>query len=300
MEFVKYLEHWWFTAAFFGIFGAIFGSFLGALYFRLPHILERNYIRECKDYIKSLNLSFDKKSQQKLKDKSTGFITSSRSFCHNCKKTIKARHNIPIFSYIFLLGKCAYCGEKIHHAHVIIETITCIASIIIGLQFGLTAKGIAILFFTYALIALSSIDIKHRILPDEITISVLWASLIINCFKIMTPIENAVLSAAIGYVSMWIVAHLFLLIRKKQGIGHGDFKMLAMIAAFGGFNLMLNVILIASVSGILLGCINIMLNKTNWDTKIPFGPFLGFAAFVALTTGINLTNSISTISTILF
>ena len=210
------------------------------------------------------------------------------SQCPNCHKKIKLYHNIPLLGFIFLAGKCAYCKQKIPLMYPALELITCTSSILVYWRFGASWQFLAALLFTYCIIALSTIDIKEQILPDAITLGTLWIGLLINSFAVFTNLQDALWSSATGYCALWLISWIFLQIRKKQGMGHGDFKMLAMIGAWFGWQLMMDSLIIAAIIGTILGILMICIKKSNWSKPIPFGPFLALGAWISMMYSGNL------------
>lgn len=254
---------------FIGLLGLCVGSFLNLAIYRLPKMLQCSWRAECKDFLKlpaepiyRFNLWYP------------------RSHCPHCKQTIHARYNIPILSYLFLHGKCAYCYQTISIRYPIIESISCIMAVLIGWRYGLTWTTAAGLIFSWGLLWMSVIDLDHYLLPDQLTLPLLWLGLLLSLFHLFTDPVSAIIGAAAGYSSLWLIATLFRLISGKVGMGNGDFKLLAMLGAWLGWQALPFIILFASVSGLLLGLGLILLKKHSRNTPIPFGPHLAFAGWV--------------------
>jgi leader peptidase (prepilin peptidase)/N-methyltransferase len=229
--------------------GACIGSFLNVVIYRLPNEMS---------------------------------IITPRSHCPHCKKTLSAWHNIPIFSFLRLKGKCFYCKQKISPTYFLVELMTALLSVILAFHFGLDPKLIGALFLTWCLIPLVVIDFKHQILPDEITQPLIWIGLIVNMFSLFTSLESAVLGAIFGYMSLWLVMHLYKLITGKIGMGHGDFKLLAVLGAWFGWQALPTIILISSIAGIILGGGYLLIRKKGFAHPIPFGPFIACAGWIFL------------------
>jgi leader peptidase (prepilin peptidase) / N-methyltransferase len=257
------------------LFGLAVGSFLNVVISRYPQILKQQWQNECRDY---LGLEIDKE-QTKLS------LAFPGSHCPHCKTPIKFYHNIPLFSFIWLRGKCAYCKHPISFIYPIIELLSGVLSILVYWYFGPTWQMLAALFFTYVLITASLIDFNHQILPDLIILPTLWIGLMLNTINFFTPLPNAVWAASIGYLLPWLIAWLFLKIRGKQGMGHGDFKMLAMVGAWFGFYMMVNTLLFAVILGAIISLLLLLFKRVAWQRPVPFGPYLAIAAWISMLTG---------------
>lgn len=254
-----------------GMLGLIIGSFLNVIIYRLPIMLEGTRQRECaaylaQDFQKTSNITFCK----------------PRSFCPKCYKTLSVWMNIPILSYLFLRGKCFYCKKSINPRYPLIEIISCLITLSLGIYFGPTLKLIAGLFFVWSMIVLIFIDIDIKELPDEITITLLWLGLFFNIYHLFTSLADAVLGAIAGYLFFFFVAWLYQKIRKREGLGHGDFKLLASLGAWFGWQAIPMIIFIASFIGAIFSIIYIFATKQGYDTKIPFGPFLIMGGIVIM------------------
>lgn len=260
---------------FIAIFGLIIGSFLSVVITRYPEMLHQQWQTECREF-----LSLKTETPQ---DKIS--LALPPSHCPQCKMKLKFYHNIPLFSYLGLGGKCAYCKRPVSLLYPVIELLTSLLTVITLWHFGLTWLGFAAVLFTYLMIVLCFIDLRHQLLPDTITLGTLWIGLIFNCFSLFTSLHSAVLAVVIGYLLLWMTAWLFSLIRHKQGMGHGDFKMLAAVGAWLGLFNMLHTLLLAVFMGILISVLLITLKRVTWHRPIPFGPFIALAAWITLLTG---------------
>lgn len=240
-----------------GLLGLIVGSFLNVVIYRLPH------------------------SQS---------LVIPRSYCPNCKTTIPFWHNIPLLSYFILRGKCHNCYTKISLRYPTVELICCLASIVAVMHFELSWQTCAFLPLTWALIAMTFIDIDHLILPDIITLPFLWLGLLLSLFGIFVPPASAILGAISGYLIFWLIAKIFEKIRHKEGMGHGDFKLLAMFGAWAGWHMLPLIILFASLSGLAVGLSLILFKNRSFHKPIPFGPFIALAGWIVMMLGGDIYN----------
>ena len=213
-----------------------------------------------------------------------------RSRCGNCGHAISAIENIPVLSYLVLLGKCAECKTPISIQYPMVELFTALASLVVGWHFGVSLQALAALLFTWCLIAASGIDIGHKILPDNITLPLLWLGLLLGLFNVFVDLETSVIGAICGYLSLWSVFIVFKLITGKEGMGHGDFKLLAMLGAWTGWKMLFVIVLTSSLVGTVVGITMILLKKTDRATQIPFGPYLAAAGWLALLWGPDTLN----------
>ena len=213
-----------------------------------------------------------------------------RSFCPQCHKTIPWYFNLPLLSFLFLRGRCKFCRAPIPLSYFFIESMSLATGLIIftiygknfqsyGLQ-GLGPEGYGLMLLGWALLTLACIDLKFYILPDQITIPFLWLGLLLNVFELYVPADQAIFGAAMGYVSLWAVYWLYFLLRKKEGLGFGDFKLLALAGAWGGWALILPSLLLASLAALV--CNLPMLIKKQYQQPIPFGPYLALAIWLLL------------------
>ncbi len=204
------------------------------------------------------------------------------SSCPQCQHKLKWQHNIPVFSYIFLKAKCAFCNKKISLRYPIVETITGLTAVFLLWKFGLTLHFAAASIFSLILIPLIFIDLEHQLLPDILTLSLLWLGLIVSLFSLYTDSPSAIIGAVAGYLSLWIIANIYELFTHREGMGYGDFKLLAALCAWAGWQSLIDIVLISSVSGAAIGVFLLITRKANAHTPIPFGPFLAVAGWVVL------------------
>lgn len=260
------------------LFALAIGSFLNVVIARLPGMLERSWTQQCRELLEL------EAPQQEVEN-----LIHPRSRCPACRRTIKAIHNVPVVSYLALGGRCGYCGAKISLRYPIVEVLTSALSVVVALRFGFTPAAAAGMLFTWLLIALSFIDFDHQILPDGITLPGLWIGLLLNSFGVYTDLYSAVYGAAAGYLVLWAVYHLFRLVTGKEGMGFGDFKLLAMIGAWLGWQMLPLIILVSALAGSLLGIVLILSRGRDKDVPMPFGPYLAAAGWVALLWGRDIT-----------
>lgn len=204
------------------------------------------------------------------------------SHCPNCQTPILWFDNIPLFSYLWLKGQCRNCHQKISVRYPFVEVFTAITSVIVAYHFGLSLHTLWALILVWSLIALAIIDFEHTILPDSITLPFLWIGLFINTFETFTTANYAILGAIVGYLSLWTIYWVFKLLTHKDGMGYGDFKLLAMLGAWLGWQALPLIILIASFLGSIMGISLILLKKKDKNSAIPFGPFLAIGGYSAL------------------
>lgn len=269
-----------FFVAIAGILGLLVGSFLNVVIYRLPKMMERGWQAQCAE----LN-GLPPVDQEPFN------LVLPRSACPHCRRPISALENIPLLSYLFLHGKCAGCGVRISLRYPVVEAVSGISSAYAAWHFGFGIAGIAALFFIWALIALTFIDFDTQLLPDTITLPLLWLGLLLNLNGAFTSLENAVIGAAAGYLVLWSVYWLFKLITGKEGMGYGDFKLLAAIGAWLGWTLLPLVILLSSLVGAVVGIALIVLANRGRNIPIPFGPYLAGGGLIALFWGQALTQS---------
>ncbi|MBU0455375.1 MAG: A24 family peptidase [Gammaproteobacteria bacterium] len=240
------------------IYGALVGSFLNVCIYRMPR---------------------DELSVRK----------PQRSFCPYCNKQILWYDNIPFLSYLFLGGKCRFCKKMISFRYFLVELLTCVLSLIVAFEFGISGTLVGGLLFTWLLIAITFIDLEHQIIPDVLTYPLLWIGLTYSCFGLFSNSRDAILGAAIAYLFFWVLGKAFYWVTKKEGIGHGDYKLLAAVGAWLGWELLPLVLLLSGLLGIVFGGGFLLIRKLSKNTPIPFGPFIALAAWVALIWGFDIT-----------
>ena len=281
------------------IFSLLIGSFLNVVIYRLPKIMEQGWYKECREFLadeltpieKNTNTTsateINKVTNENTSKKQEAPITLSTpaSTCPKCGHLIKFYENIPVISWLFLRGKCSQCNNKISIRYPFIEALTAGLSVIIAMQYGVTLTTIFVVLLTYALISLTMIDYDHMLLPDQITLPFLWLGLLVNINGMIVPLQDAVIGAVAGYMSLYLVFQAFKLITGKEGMGFGDFKLVALFGAWLGWQLLPLLILMASAVGAIIG-ISLMLFKNHQrEQAIPFGPYLAVAGWITLLWG---------------
>ena len=260
------------------ILGLAVGSFLNVVIYRLPVMMEREWRRDC--------LEFLEQTDDTQPDRFNLCTPGSR--CGHCGHRITALENIPVVSYLLLRGKCSACKTKLSLQYPLVELFTAIASVVVGWHFGVSLQALAALFFTWSLIAASGIDIGHKLLPDGIVLPLLWLGILLSLFDVFISLEASVIGAMTGYLSLWSVFMLFKLVTGKEGMGYGDFKLLAALGAWVGWKMLLVIILTSSAVGAVVGIGMILLKKSERGTQLPFGPYLAAAGWISLMWGTEL------------
>ncbi len=267
----------WFVAIA-AVLGLAIGSFLNVVIHRVPKMMERQWRAECAEW------------QGEAPPSETKFnLVTPRSHCPACNRPIRALENVPLVSYAVLRGKCAGCGKPISWRYPAVEALTAALSAFVAWHFGPTAQAGAALFFTWTMIALAFIDLDTFFLPDDLTLPLLWAGLLVNIGGVFTDLESAVIGAAAGYLVLWMVFWTYKLATGKEGMGYGDFKLLAAVGAWLGWKLLPLVILLSSVVGAVIGIALIVLARRGRNVPIPFGPYLAVAGWVAMFYGDAIT-----------
>jgi len=259
------------------LIGLAVGSFLNVVIIRLPRMIERDWREECCNFL-DVNPENTKQKEQ------FNLITPS-SHCPFCKQKIKIIENIPLLSYLFLKGKCSNCKEKISLRYPIIEFASAVSVCIVAHFFGVSIQAFFAICLTWALIVLSVIDLDTRYLPDDITLPLLWLGIVLNIFNIFTDINSSILGAVFGYGILWIVYFVFKLITGKIGMGHGDFKLLAVFGAWFGWQNLAPIIILSSITAILVATFLIINKSYDKNKGIPFGPYLAFAGWISMILG---------------
>jgi leader peptidase (prepilin peptidase)/N-methyltransferase len=260
-----------------GLFGLLVGSFLNVVILRLPVMLEHTWKRECQEWLGNGNETGEKAEPFNL--------VVPRSKCPKCGHKITALENIPVISWLVLRGKCRECGTRISIQYPLIELTAAVMAMVVAAYFGVTWMTLAALGLTWALIALSVIDIRTQLLPDVITLPLLWAGIIVNFNGLFTDLESAVLGAIFGYMSLWTVYQLFRLLTGKEGMGFGDFKLLAALGAWLGWQFLPLIIILSAVVGAAVGIAMIVFRGRDRNIPIPFGPYLAGGGWIALLWG---------------
>lgn len=263
-----------------GILGLAVGSFLNVVVYRLPKMMEREWQVQCAEL----------RGEPPPKSEPLGLATP-RSRCPQCGHVITAVENVPLLSYALLRGRCRACKARISARYPLVEAITGLLSSFAAWHFGATWQAAGALLFIWCIIALTFIDFDTHLLPDNITLPLIWAGLLANLGAIFVDLQSAVVGAAAGYLSLWSVYWLFKIATGKEGMGFGDFKLLAAIGGWLGWQMLPLVVLLSSLFGAVVGVTIIVLAKQGRNVPIPFGPYLAAAAVVALFWGKPLTQA---------
>jgi leader peptidase (prepilin peptidase)/N-methyltransferase len=273
-----------------GLTGLLVGSFLNVVIHRLPIIMEREWRAQCAELNEQSNAESVRDNNKSAKQ-SVYNLHTPRSACPRCGHWIGALENIPLLSYLFLRGKCRKCGNAISLRYPIVEALSGILSAYAAWHFGFGLAAVAAILFIWAMIALTFIDFDTQLLPDDITLPLLWLGIIFNLYGTFTTLNNAVIGAIAGYLVLWSVYWLFKLVTGKEGMGYGDFKLLAAIGAWLGWSLLPLVIMLSSVVGAVVGITLIIAASHGRNIPIPFGPYLAGGGLIALFWGQQLTQS---------
>jgi leader peptidase (prepilin peptidase) / N-methyltransferase len=269
------------------VLGLAVGSFLNVVIYRLPLMLDREWRAQCAELA-----SHDPHASTVAAGPQERFnLVVPRSACPACKTPISALQNIPLISWLVLRGRCARCGAPISVRYPLVELLTGILSAWVAARFGFSLATLAALVLSWFLIALTFIDVDHQLLPDSLTLPLLWLGLTLSLWgpyagaPVPVDLRSSLIGAVAGYLSLWSVYHLFRLVTGKEGMGYGDFKLLAALGAWLGWQMLLPVILIAAVVGAVVGITVLALRRQSRATPIPFGPFLAAAGWLVMMFG---------------
>jgi len=261
------------------VLGLLVGSFLNVVILRYPAALMHQWRSQCHELL----------GQEPETQQAPPGIATGRSRCPACGHGIAWYDNIPVLSWLLLRGRCRSCDAGISVRYPLVEALTAVLTVIVLWQLGPTPQGLAGIALTWTLIAASGIDLDHQLLPDQITLPLVWAGLLLNIFGIYTDLQSAVIGAIAGYLSLWTVFHLFRLATGKEGMGFGDFKLLAAIGAWFGWQVLPVVVLLASAVGAAIGLLLIAARRMGREVPIAFGPFLAAAGWLVLVYGETIT-----------
>jgi leader peptidase (prepilin peptidase)/N-methyltransferase len=271
------------------VFGLLIGSFLNVVIHRLPIIMERDWRMQCAELAASSVPAGGAVPPAPTFEPLS--LVAPRSRCPHCGHQIGALENIPILSYVLQKGRCKGCGKAISPRYPLVEAVTGLLFGYAAWRYGFTLATAGALLFIAAMIALTFIDFDTQLLPDDITLPLVWAGLLININGTFATLGNAVIGAAAGYLTLWLVYWLFKLATGKEGMGHGDFKLLAAIGAWFGWQMLPLVILLSSLVGAVVGIALIVLARRGRNVPIPFGPYLAAAGVIALFWGKTLNQT---------
>ncbi|WP_105169210.1 prepilin peptidase [Pseudoalteromonas sp. T1lg23B] len=274
----------WFFLLSVGLISLCIGSFLNVVIYRLPVMLHKQWRAECKLILSESSAEPDDAQAE------TFNLATPSSHCPSCNSKIRFWQNIPLFSWLLLRGKCAQCHTTISVRYPLVELGTALVSLFIANHFGVTPQCLLYLVLTWALIALIFIDIDHMLLPDQITLPLLWLLLLASVQGLTIAPKEAIIGAAVGYLSLWSVYWLFKLATGKEGMGYGDFKLLAIFGALLGWQAILTIVLLSSVVGAVIGSIQLAVQGKDKSTPIPFGPYLAIAGWITMLYGDAIEN----------
>ena len=263
------------------ILGLVVGSFLNVVIYRLPLQMQNSWRRDARDFL----------GQEPVEAETKFSLVYPPSRCTKCETLIKPWHNIPIIGYLLLKGRCKSCAAPISLQYPAVELICGLLTVAVVYHFGFTAQAAFAVFFTWVLVALTGIDVNHQLLPDNLTLPLLWLGLLVNMSATFVPLADAVAGAVAGYMVLWLVYWAFKLITGKEGMGHGDFKLLAALGAWLGWQQLPMIILLSSAVGAIIGTAGILLYGRERQAQIAFGPYLAIAGWIALVAGEEITRS---------
>ena len=261
--------------------GMCVGSFLNVVIYRLPKMMQQDWHEQCCELLDIKN--GDVTEPQRIN------LVSHGSSCPACEHKITALENIPVISYLFLKGRCSSCNVKISLQYPIIEMFTGLATAYVAWHFGFSLQTLFAVFFTWALICLSVIDLEHSLLPDDITLPFMWLGLACNIFGVFTDINSSLIGAMLGYSILWIIFISFKTVTGKEGMGYGDFKLLALLGAWLGWQSLPLIILLSSIAASVIGLAMIIFKGRDKAAAFPFGPYLAIAGWITLIWGKELT-----------
>jgi leader peptidase (prepilin peptidase) / N-methyltransferase len=264
-------------------FGLVIGSFLNVVIYRLPIMMETEWTQQCQELLEIESPESEKSDLPRFN------LAIPNSHCPKCKHEISALENIPVLSWLLQGGKCRHCTSSISPRYPIIEMFTGLISALVAYKYGYTWLTPAILLLCWSLVVLTMIDFDHQLLPDDITLPLLWLGLLVNSMGMITTLESAVWGAIGGYGILWGVYWLFKLLTGKEGMGYGDFKLLGALGAWMGWQVLPMIILLSSLVGAIVGISLIVILGRDKNVPIPFGPYLASAGFIALLWNDSLT-----------
>jgi leader peptidase (prepilin peptidase)/N-methyltransferase len=264
-----------------GLFGLAVGSFLNVVIHRLPRMMEREWRRDCRAL---LELDPDTTQHERYD------LIRPGSRCPHCGHAIRPLENIPVLSWLALRGRCSACRGRISFRYPLVELASAILTTVVVWRFGPGLQAVAALALTWSLIALTGIDLDCQLLPDDLTLPLLWLGLICNLFALFTDLHSAVIGAVAGYLLLWSIYILFKALTGKEGMGYGDFKLLAMLGAWAGWQMLPLIIILSSVAGSIVAAV-LLVRGHERSQPIPFGPYLAAAGWIALLWGPPVTRA---------
>ena len=258
------------------VFGLLIGSFLNVVILRLPERLEHDWKSQCRELLEMETPAAEAAPPGLLWD---------RSRCRDCGHNIRAHENIPLLSYLLLRGRCSACGARISIRYPVVEFTTAALFVAAAWQFGPGTQFLCVLLLTGFLVALTGIDLDHQLLPDNLTLPLLWAGLLLSLFEVFVDPVTSIIGAAAGYLSLWTIYHLFRILTGKEGMGYGDFKLLAALGAWMGWQMLPLIILLSSLVGAVAGLALMAARRHGRGQPMPFGPYLAAAGWIAMLWG---------------
>lgn len=252
--------------------GMVVGSFLNVVVYRLPHILRHGWQQECAEL-----------NEQPFNQPPPPGIVFERSHCPHCKKKLPAWQNIPLISYLFLRGRCFFCQKSIAFRYPMVETLTGLLTALLAYHFGMGMPFLAAVLMLFFLVVITFIDLDTFLIPDQLSLSLMWLGLFFSLFEVFITPQQAILGALVGYLSLWLLFHVFKLLTGKEGMGYGDFKLLAAGGAWLGAEMLIVVLILASVSGLVIALLQYAMRQG--EAKIPFGPYLSIGILLSLLYG---------------
>jgi len=258
-----------------GFFGLIVGSFVNVTIYRLPIMLKAVWHKECEMFL-----------HQEPKVSSARFnLLYPRSHCPQCKKLVPWWLNIPVVSYLVLRGHCKNCGAKIPWHYPVVELSSGIGAAVIAAIYGFSLMTLVLCTLTWALIALIFIDLEHKLIPDNITLPLLWLGLLLNAETMFVPPATAIMGAIVGYLLPWLIARLFKMVRKVEGMGYGDFKLFAMFGAWFGWQSAILTLIFSALIGSIIGVTLVLCKKYRLQQELPFGPYIAIVGWLNIFYG---------------
>ena len=279
-----YSQYHWLYFFLLGLFSLLVGSFLNVLIHRLPIMLERSWQQEYQDYFT------DDGNNSPITSKEPYNLFLPRSACPHCGHQITAAENIPLFSWLFLKGRCSSCRQPISARYPLVELVCALASIAVAWYYPPGWALAGALLLTWILLALTFIDLDKMLLPDQLTLPLLWLGLLLNLSQQFVPLDDAVIGAIAGYMVLWSLYWAFKLLTGKEGMGYGDFKLLAALGAWLGWQSLPLILILSSCVGAILGIALIIMQRQQQGKPMPFGPYLAIAGWIALLWGNQITN----------
>jgi leader peptidase (prepilin peptidase)/N-methyltransferase len=256
------------------VFSLLVGSFLNVVIYRFPKSLEYQWTKECREHL-----------GEEYNEKEPPSLVWARSHCQKCKHQIKSWENIPLISFIFLRGKCSSCKTKISHRYWLVELMTALLSVLVVYKFGWSYYSLGGIILTWFLVAIALIDFDTMLIPDQLSLPLMWLGLFASLWGVFVDPASSIQGALLGYLLLWSIFHLFKLVTGKEGMGYGDFKLLAAGGAWLGMKSVLVIIVMSSFAGAVLGSLFLMLNRNRENKAIPFGPYLAVGIFITMLYG---------------